>query len=179
MTRNYKSHEQILFELSKKYFRTHKNMLENIDYYKISFTDVKLIYNVDEKNKRFAVCENNYKTLMEELAAVEEKMAQVSAEKDEIVEGYRDIAKEFILTLKAIGSKLIALCRSFVFDFCLMQKNINTYLAEKKYTLEQIELKTFFSADSVFDDADYYDVEIDLKKCEIFPAFVLYHKNIK
>jgi hypothetical protein len=60
-----------------------------------------------------------------------------------------------------------------------MQKNINTYLAEKKYTLEQIELKTFFSADSVFDDADYYDVEIDVKKCEVFPAFVIYYKNIK
>jgi hypothetical protein len=154
-------------------------MVDNIEYYKVSFTDVKLIYNVDEKNKRFAVCEANYKTLMDELAAVEDKTAQVTAEKTEIVEAYRDIAKEFVLTLKAIGSKLIALSRSFMFDFCQMQKNVNTYLAEKKFTLEQIELKTFFSADSTFRDGEYYEVEIDLKRCEVFPAFVVYHKEMR
>lgn len=59
----------------------------------MSFTDVKLIYNADEKNKRFAVCENNYKTLVEELTAIEEKVAQVTAEKDDIVEAYKDIEK--------------------------------------------------------------------------------------
>ena len=45
--RSYKAHEQILMELSKKYFRSHKTMIANMDYYKNSFTDVKLIYNMD------------------------------------------------------------------------------------------------------------------------------------
>jgi len=31
-------------------------MIEGIEYYKISFTDVKLIYNMDEKIKRFTAC---------------------------------------------------------------------------------------------------------------------------
>lgn len=42
-------------------------MISNIEFYKESFTDVKLIYNMDEKNKRFTVCDSNYKNLMEEL----------------------------------------------------------------------------------------------------------------
>lgn len=32
--RNYKAHEQVLMELSKKYYRTHKNMIANIESYK-------------------------------------------------------------------------------------------------------------------------------------------------
>ena len=46
-------------------------MISNIESYKNSFTDVKLIYNMDEKNKRFNACEGTYKNLMEELEAIE------------------------------------------------------------------------------------------------------------
>lgn len=63
--RSYKSHEQILCELSKKYFRTHKNMISLMESYKSSFTDVKLIYNMDEKNKRFNACEATFRSLSE------------------------------------------------------------------------------------------------------------------
>jgi len=45
--RLYRNHEQNLFELSKKYFKGHKNMIANIELYKNAFTDVKLIYNMD------------------------------------------------------------------------------------------------------------------------------------
>lgn len=45
--RSYKAHENVLVELSKKYFRTHKNMVGSIDYYKETFTDVRVIYNMD------------------------------------------------------------------------------------------------------------------------------------
>lgn len=45
-------------------------MISNIESYKNSFTDVKLIYNMDEKNKRFNACEGTYKNLMEELEAI-------------------------------------------------------------------------------------------------------------
>lgn len=65
LIRGYRGHEGILMELSKKYQRTHKNMLESIEAYKMSFTDVKLIYNIDEKNKRYTFCEHNYKALTE------------------------------------------------------------------------------------------------------------------
>lgn len=61
--RNYKAHEQVLMELSKKYFRTHKTMMTSIDVYKETFTDVKIIYNIDEKKKRYAICEGQYKNL--------------------------------------------------------------------------------------------------------------------
>ena len=63
--RSYKAHEQILGELGKKYFRTHKLMGSNIDNYKETFTDVKIIYNMDEKIKRYNVCQTTYKTLQD------------------------------------------------------------------------------------------------------------------
>jgi hypothetical protein len=45
-------------------------MISLIESYKNSFTDVKLIYNMDEKNKRFNACEANYCTLSEELKVI-------------------------------------------------------------------------------------------------------------
>ena len=63
--RSYSANEQILLELSKKYYRTHKNMLNQIEAYKDSFTDVKLIYNTQQKTKRYATCEATYQTLTE------------------------------------------------------------------------------------------------------------------
>lgn len=45
-----------------------------------------------------------------------------------------------------------------------MEKIIITYLAEKKFTLEKVELKTFFTSDSKLNLNDYFDVEIDPKK---------------
>lgn len=76
--RNYKAHEQVLMELSKKYYRTHKTMINSIESYKETFTDVKIIYNIQEKMKRYTICENHYKTLQEELEIIEQKVAQLS-----------------------------------------------------------------------------------------------------
>lgn len=78
LIRSYKAHEQVLVELSKKYLRTHKNMLTSVDLYKETFTDVKIIYNMDEKNKRYAICEANHKNLLEELDTIEQKTSQLS-----------------------------------------------------------------------------------------------------
>jgi hypothetical protein len=74
LIKTYKTREQSLFELSKKYFRGHKNMIANIELYKSSFTDVKLIYNMDEKNRRYNNCEGIFKNLIEEIKAIEEKI---------------------------------------------------------------------------------------------------------
>lgn len=38
-------------------------MLSSIESYKNSFTDVTLIYNMEEKQKRFQTCEANYKAV--------------------------------------------------------------------------------------------------------------------
>ena len=40
-------------------------MGSNIDNYKETFTDVKIIYNMDEKIKRYNVCETTYKNLQD------------------------------------------------------------------------------------------------------------------
>lgn len=177
--RSYKTHEQVLFELSKKYFRTHKSMLTAIEQYKQTFTDVKIIYNMDEKNKRYNLCESVYKALTEELGNIQGKVSQLSIEKADIVDAYKGIDKEFTLTLKAIGSKLIAICKAFVSDFCQMEKIIITYLAEKKFTLEKVELKTFFNSDSKLNFEDYFDVQIDPHKLDCYPVFVVYYKHFK
>ena len=60
-----------------------------------------------------------------------------------------------------------------------MQKIIITYLAEKKFTLEKLELKTFFTADTKINIEEYFNVEIDPKKIQFYPVFVVYHDDIK
>jgi len=68
-----------LIELSKKYFRTLKGMIASIEYYKETFTDVRVIYNMDEKIKRYTACENTFKNLQEELDTIEKKVTQLSS----------------------------------------------------------------------------------------------------
>lgn len=68
-------HEQTLFDQSKRYFKNQKILLQNLENYKASFTDVKLIYNNDEKIKRYIACENIYRTMMEDLKAIDDKIA--------------------------------------------------------------------------------------------------------
>jgi len=48
--------EQIVFEMSKKYLRSFKSMSAYLDSYKSSFTDARLIYNTEEKVKRYQLC---------------------------------------------------------------------------------------------------------------------------
>lgn len=67
----------------------------------------------------------------------------------------------------------------FMYDYCLMEKTMITYLAEKKFTLEKIELKTFFNYESKIRNEDYFNVQIDKFKCEILPPLIVYCKNIK
>lgn len=41
-------------------------MLTSIENYKKTFTDVKMIYNKEEKNKRYCLCEATYEEMMAE-----------------------------------------------------------------------------------------------------------------
>ena len=63
--------EQIVFEMSKKYSRTFKNMVGYLDSYKGSFTDARLIYNTEEKVKRYQQCETSFKALHEDLKMIQ------------------------------------------------------------------------------------------------------------
>jgi hypothetical protein len=45
-------------------------MVSSIDSYKNSFTDARLIYNNEEKVKRYAVCEANFKILSDDLKCI-------------------------------------------------------------------------------------------------------------
>lgn len=49
-------------------------MTSNIEAYKSSFMDVKIIYNKDEKIKRYNECVYTYKNLEEDLAIINKKV---------------------------------------------------------------------------------------------------------
>ena len=82
-----------------------------------------------------------------------------------IINAYQEIQREFKLTIKNIGVKQIYLSKSYLYDFCHMQKIMITYLAQKKFTLEKIQLKSFLSAETKIKEEDYFSIEIDKKKC--------------
>lgn len=64
-------------------------------------------------------------------------------------------------------------------DYCIMEKTMITYLAEKKFTLEKIELKTFFNTYTKIKEEDFFNVAVDRSKCEFLPSFIVYAKDIK
>ena len=57
-------------------------MILNIELYKESFTDVRLIYNRDEKLRRYVLCEANYSELMVEYRDISELVVSLTEDKD-------------------------------------------------------------------------------------------------
>jgi hypothetical protein len=57
------------------------------------------------------------------------------------------------------------MAKIFMHDFCIMQKTMITYLAEKRFTLEKIELKTFFNSDTKIKEDDFFNAAVDRSKC--------------
>lgn len=80
-----------MFEMSKKYSRTFKNMITCLDSYKGSFTDARLIYNTEEKVKRYQQCETSYKGLQDELKVIQEKCDRLTEKKTAIRENFLSI----------------------------------------------------------------------------------------
>ena len=89
--RKYQEYEQVIGQLSKKYYRTHKSMLTSIDAYKSSFSDVNIIYNLDEKLKRYNVCEKTFKTIEEEYESINKKLEGLTNKKMDIIKYYGEL----------------------------------------------------------------------------------------
>ena len=92
-----------------------KTMLQSVELYKASFTDVKLVYNADERIKRYIACENTYKAILEEVRNIEEKLIFTNQLKKEIIENYKNIEYDFVSAIKIIGNRVITLAELFAF----------------------------------------------------------------
>ena len=92
-----------------------KTMLQSVELYKASFTDVKLVYNADERIKRYIACENTYKAILEEVRNIEEKLIFTNQLKKEVIENYKNIEYEFVSAIKIIGNRVITLAELFAF----------------------------------------------------------------
>lgn len=55
--------ETQLVENTKKYTKTHKMLIQSLESYKVAFQDVKLIYNLEEKVKRYKVCSSQFNSV--------------------------------------------------------------------------------------------------------------------
>lgn len=107
-------------------------MLVSIDAYKDSFTDVALIYNMDEKIRRYNTCESNYKMVTEEYEIINEKVSKLSDKKMELSEMCNRMEDEFIKVAQIIGSKIIGEAKNFFEYFSRYNKeNIATFATEK------------------------------------------------
>lgn len=76
--KDYVKYEQNLIEDCGKYFKIYKNMLSLIEIYKNSFMDVKIIYNTEEKLKRYNECVKTYRLLGDNLREIGEKVKRAN-----------------------------------------------------------------------------------------------------
>jgi hypothetical protein len=53
-------------------------MVTYLESYKSSFTDARLIYNNEEKVKRYNLCENVYKVILEDFKLITEKCQKLT-----------------------------------------------------------------------------------------------------
>ena len=82
-------------------------MTASLDSYKSSFTDARLIYNIEEKVKRYQLCESSYKAVVEELKGIQEKCDKLTEKKVAIRDNFIAIENEMKKTIKVIATKSI------------------------------------------------------------------------
>lgn len=66
-------------------------MLTAIDQYKQSFSDVNLIYNMDQKNKRYDNCEQLYKQAISQKLITFQKCEEVTNKKTALKNVYNEM----------------------------------------------------------------------------------------
>ena len=74
--------------MAKKYFRSMKTVQNSIESYKTSFSDVKLIYNNEERLKRYNTCKIDYDNICTDHSHIQEKVDKVNDMKDHICKTY-------------------------------------------------------------------------------------------
>lgn len=76
--------ESQLIENCKKYAKFQKTLYQAIESYKIAFQDVKLIYNMEEKLKRYKSCASSYVSAIELSDEITKNIEFLNKERDEI-----------------------------------------------------------------------------------------------
>ena len=76
-------------EIVKKYYKSKKHFLSSVEGYKNSFSEVKLIYNMNEKNKRYAQCEGAYKTVVEDYEIICSMNERLTEKKMAIIDHFK------------------------------------------------------------------------------------------
>ena len=77
--------------MAKKYFRSLKTVTSSIEAYKASFSDVKLIYNNEERIRRYNICKNDYEAICNDHAHIQEKIEKMNEMKDNITKAYENL----------------------------------------------------------------------------------------
>ena len=149
-------------------------MLASIEAYKSSFSDVNLIYNRDEKIKRYNLCEKTFKSIEEEYESITQRVEGLTQKKVDIIKYYNDLPDEFVKVTKVIGSKIISETKNFVGYFCSSHKIIITYLADQKFALEKERIPTFFGSIEDHSKPEYFTTP-NLKSNIYIPLFLEHH----
>ena len=83
-------------------------MLGAIELYKDSFSDVNLIYNLDEKVKRYENCQSTYRITEGLFKGMGEKCGELLEKKKGVSTQYNRLLEEFEKGIKAIADNAIS-----------------------------------------------------------------------
>ena len=154
-------------------------MRENIEIYKESFVDIKVIYNMPEKEKRYRACEATYEALTGERAAIEETVGALNECKKTLASNYRHLEEELALALRTLGNKIIFFIDAFVHDYTDLFREVSLSCCESKEALSAVPLTSFEAELAVEITEDYFEEPVPSPKCELMPAFVVHHRKIR
>ena len=77
-----------------RYFKLYRGMMAAIDSYKNSFMDVRIIYNTDEKVKRYNECQRTYLQLQHDKTVIEDRVKAMNVGRDELATHYSKLEKQ-------------------------------------------------------------------------------------
>ena len=91
----------------------YRQMSSNVEAYKSSFMDVKIIYNRDERIKRYNECVYTYKNLEEDLAIINRKVEELNKDRAGLVERYLILERQLTNFTSSFATKYIDELKKF------------------------------------------------------------------
>lgn len=106
--------------------------------------DVKLIYNKDEKMKKYNECVDINKHVQEDLTGIDSKVDDLNGCKGALADCYIMLEKQFTNFTASVGNQYIFELKNQFYSLVGLQTNYLTKLMERKLSIENISISVVF-----------------------------------
>jgi hypothetical protein len=141
--------------------------------------DVKIIYNKDEKIKRYNECVYTYKNLEEDHAIINKKVEELNKDKLTLVDRYQILERQLTNFTSSFATRYIDELKKFAECLFELERGKLQIIMDKLQQIDKILPINFMVSNINVRFQESIQGEVKLGECQFLPCCVFYSDNIK